>query len=30
MKAFYNDYEQLREDLLASKKSFDMELIDKA
>lgn len=30
MKAFYNDYEQLREDLAVCKKSFDMDLIDKA
>ena len=30
MKAFYNDYEQLKEDLSTCKKSFDMDLIDKA
>ena len=30
MKAFYNDYEQLKEDLAACKKSFDLDLIEKA
>lgn len=30
MKAFYNDYEQLKEDMSACNKNFDLELIDKA
>lgn len=30
MKAFYNDYEQLKEDMAACNKNFDLELIDKA
>lgn len=30
MKAFYNDYEQLKEDMAACNKNFDSELIDKA
>lgn len=30
MKAFYNDYEQLKEDMATCNKSFDLELIDKA
>ena len=30
MKAFYNDYEQLKEDMVACNKNFDLELIDKA
>ena len=30
MKAFYNDYEQLKENMAACNKSFDLELIDKA
>lgn len=30
MKAFYNDYEQLKEDIAACNKNFDLELIDRA
>ena len=30
MKAFYNDYEQLKDDISACYKNFDLELIDKA
>lgn len=30
MKAFYNDYEQLKDDMAACNKSFDLTLIDKA
>lgn len=30
MKAFYNDYEQLKADIAACKKNFDLKIIDKA